>query len=425
MVMLLAIPTTVYLVSQQVQTSTKAEKSTTLAFSPVTKTASVGDKLNFDILLSPGTNLVNYVKVVIKYDPVIFSTDEKGFTVDPTSKLKLTGEPTVASGSVTMILAPTNPTDTVTTETKLGSIAFEVNSTSSTEAQISFDSTQTQIRSLGSSDAVTENVFLNGTPASVTITENGKQANDTNAAQAEDPTLTTPSANEEIPDQKPAFEGTAKPNSTVSITIHSSEAITAQVQTDTNGNWTYTPTTSLTPGSHTITISAPDSNGVLKTITQTFSVLAAQAQAAGADGTTPICDSLTSDVLANGKAPYTMSFTASGSDVNAVSKVTFNFGDGGTLAVTSGGGIGTATVSAKASHTYQTAGSYNATAVITNDSGGVSDPSTCTLAVTITGSSTSGSLSPLPKTGPSPAIVGVGALGGIIFLIGALFFFVL
>lgn len=422
--MLLAIPATVFLVSQQAQNSVKAEKSTTLSFSPISKSASTGENVNFDIYVSPGTNLVNYIKLVIKYDPTIFSADEKSFTIDPASKLKLTQGPTVASGSVTMVLSTSNPADSVNSESKLGSIAFNVTGTSSSEAQISFDPDLIQIRSLGSNDSILENVFLNGTPATVTILP-GDSANDTPTSDSTDaPTLLNPTSNEQISDQTPSFEGTAKPNETVSITIHSTQAITAQVKADSTGIWSYVPTTNLAPGNHTITISSKDSSGVLKTITQTFSVLAAQAQASGSTQR-PTCTTLTADVTTTGVAPYTLGFTADGTDTTGtIDKVNFNFGDGGSLDITQGGGIGTSTVSATASHTYLDSGSFNAKAILTNDRGSISDSSTCTLAVKITGSG-SGALSPIPATGPSPAVIGVGVLGGVFLLIGALLFFVL
>lgn len=422
--MLLAIPATVFLVGQQLQTSIKAEKSTTLSFNPVTKTASAGDKVDFDIFVSPGTNLVNYIKLVIKYDPSIFSADEASFVIDPDSGLKLIQGPTVASGNVTIALSTTNPTDYLNKEAKLGNISFGVIATSSSEAQLSFASNLVQIRSLGSNDGVLENVFLNGTPATVSILTSESASNVPTSDSASAPMLLNPTSNEKVSDQTPSFEGTAQPNETVNITINSPQTITAQVKADSTGNWSYIPTTNLTPGNHTITISSRDSNGVLRTITQTFSVLAAQAEASG-NTLGPTCTSLIADVTTTGEAPYTLGFTAGGSDTSGtIDKVSFNFGDGGSLDLTQGGGIGTSTVSTTASHTYLNPGSFNATAILTNDQGSISDTASCTLAVTITGSG-SGALSPIPATGPSPAVIGVGVLGGVLLLIGVLLFFVL
>lgn len=423
LVMLLAIPTTIFLVSQRVQNSVVAEKSTTLSFNPANKSVSVGDRVDFDIIVSPGTNLVNYVKLVINYDPSIFSADEKSFTIDPASKLKLTQEPNVASGSVSMVLSSSDPTDSINSEAKLGFITFNVVGEDSTETQISFDSNLIQIKSLGSNDSILENVFLNGTPATVTFLTSDSASNTTPSETNDSPTLLNPTSNEKVTDLTPVFEGTAQPNETVNITINSPQTITVQVKADSVGTWSYVPTTSLEPGEHTITISSRDSSGVLKTISQTFSVLAAQAEASG--GTGPTCTNLTSDVSTTGEAPYTLGFTAESSDTTStIEKATFNFGDGKSLDITQGGGIGTGTVSVKTSHTYLTPGSFSATATLTNDLGSISDASSCTLAVTITGSG-SGALSPIPATGPSPIIIGVGVLGSVLLIVGALFFFVL
>lgn len=92
------------------------------------------------------------------------------------------------------------------------------------------------------------------------------------------PQIITPKKDESFTDQQPQFKGTAAPKSTVSISIHSDQAITTQVTTDANGNWTYRPTTPLSPGQHTITITSPDQYGILHTLTQTFTVYAAGSQ---------------------------------------------------------------------------------------------------------------------------------------------------
>src|SRR5882724_51004 len=100
---------------------------------------------------------------------------------------------------------------------------------------------------------------------------------------SDEPTSTTPQIinpqdGESFKDPKPVFKGTAAPDAEVDIIIHSSEAISASVQTDSNGNWQYRPTTALTPGNHTITISTTDAQGFIKTITQSFVVYAEGSQ---------------------------------------------------------------------------------------------------------------------------------------------------
>ncbi len=92
------------------------------------------------------------------------------------------------------------------------------------------------------------------------------------------PTLITPKENQSFSDQQPVFQGTGQPNQTVKIEIHSDQTITAQVTADGNGYWSFRPATPLAPGVHTISITTPDANGILRTITQTFTVYAAGSQ---------------------------------------------------------------------------------------------------------------------------------------------------
>lgn len=87
------------------------------------------------------------------------------------------------------------------------------------------------------------------------------------------PQILTPAKNNEaFTDQKPLFQGTALPGETVTIEIHSEEAITATVKANASGRWSFRPPTGLTPGEHTITITTKDASGVMKTIKRTFVV---------------------------------------------------------------------------------------------------------------------------------------------------------
>lgn len=92
------------------------------------------------------------------------------------------------------------------------------------------------------------------------------------------PQIITPKKDQGFSDDQPLFRGTAQPNQDVEISIHSDEAISAKVVADANGNWTYRPDSSLSPGTHTITIKTKDSFGILKTITQQFVVYASGTQ---------------------------------------------------------------------------------------------------------------------------------------------------
>lgn len=92
------------------------------------------------------------------------------------------------------------------------------------------------------------------------------------------PIITTPTKNESFTDTQPQFTGKGLPNQTVTIEIHSNNVITATVTTDAFGNWIYRPTTPLSPGQHTLTITTKNAAGILQTIEQSFTVYAAGSQ---------------------------------------------------------------------------------------------------------------------------------------------------
>ncbi len=92
------------------------------------------------------------------------------------------------------------------------------------------------------------------------------------------PQILTPKKDQGFSDDQPLFKGTAQPKEEVEITIHSDNAINTTVTADANGNWAYRPDSSLSPGTHTISITTRDQFGILKTITQQFTVYASGSQ---------------------------------------------------------------------------------------------------------------------------------------------------
>lgn len=112
----------------------------------------------------------------------------------------------------------------------------------------------------------------------------------TSSAQVKKVEIQTPKKDQTFTDDKPLFKGTASPNENVEIVIHSDQALQAQTVADKNGNWSYRPSESLAPGTHTITITTRDISGILRTIRQSFVVYASGTQipnAAGSPTPTP------------------------------------------------------------------------------------------------------------------------------------------
>lgn len=143
----------------------------------------------------------------------------------------------------------------------------------------------------------------------------------------------------------------------------------------------------------------------------------------------PVCTALNVDRAATGDVPFSITFTAVGSDTDGtISKVTFNFGDGPVEDVTQSGGIGTNSVSAQASHTYNSPGTYTASAIITDNAGGVSSGTTCTQIITVNEAPTPTPLVPTPTlapSGPGDSVVSIGVIGAILTVLGAILFFAL
>ncbi|MFE8605091.1 adventurous gliding motility protein AgmC [Archangium violaceum] len=73
------------------------------------------------------------------------------------------------------------------------------------------------------------------------------------------PVVVSPAPNSIVDTLTPVISGTAEPHSTVTIIIDGTEVGTAT--TDASGNWSYTPTTPLTPGEHEVQVRATDEAG--------------------------------------------------------------------------------------------------------------------------------------------------------------------
>jgi len=85
--------------------------------------------------------------------------------------------------------------------------------------------------------------------------------------------ILTPKSDEKINTQRPQIIGRAPAGTEVSVEIHSSQVITGRTTAGEDGTFSYSVPTGLTPGEHTITVSATI-DGVLRQITKSFTVYA-------------------------------------------------------------------------------------------------------------------------------------------------------
>lgn len=386
-VILIAIPVTIFLVKQQQETRSQAEQATTLSFEPASTLqtplqAEKDDIVDLDLVVDPGANqnLVSFVKVEILYDPTKLATvaatpqepQRKSFA-EETSVMSLLEGPVYSEGKIVATLSVgVDPTKVIQTKTKIATLKFAaIDGTGSTPTEVSFSEGGTQVLSAGENDQANENVLAGTDSAFIAI----------------------------------AGEATTTTSPSPSLTVSPSVTVTPT-----------TPVLSTTPSQTATTSPTPTIIGD------------------AIENTPPVCTAFNVDRTTTGPAPFSITFTAVGTDSNGtISKVTFSYGDGQVDNVTQGGGIGTASVNASAAHTYQNAGTYTASAVLTDNNGGISS-GTCTQTITVDtalasgdggGTTTTTSDASLPATGPGDVILGIGGILGVLSIIGGIIFFAL
>lgn len=128
------------------------------------------------------------------------------------------------------------------------------------------------------------------------------------------------------------------------------------------------------------------------------------------------CSSLATDVT-KGNAPLSVTFTTVGNATNdSISKISINYGDGLVDSIASGSGIGTNSINAQTTHSYNRNGTFTATVALTTSAGQLSNPASCSQTITV-GSGVSGNL---PSTGPGQTLLLVGAAGAVLTVVGVL-----
>ena len=176
-VILIAIPFSVYIAQKRQTTTTQASKSTTLSFTPAETSVKTDEILSLDILLDPGTgssaNQVSYVKLSVVFDSAKFTATNDCLTPNPNSpntlKTILEDATCNEAGKASISLSiGADPTDVVTTKTKIAVLKLKA-ITPVSNTVIKFDTT-TQVLSIASSDQTSENVLSTTTDAKITIT---------------------------------------------------------------------------------------------------------------------------------------------------------------------------------------------------------------------------------------------------------------
>lgn len=161
---------TLLLVRQQQETRSKAQKSTTLSFSPSALQTVVGDTINLDVMLDPGSNLVSFTKLELVFDSTVLvpAAGAASFVWNQGAFREVLEGPTLIGNKFTISLSTgPDPTKVIAQPVNVGTMTFRASSPA-VASMVQFGTT-TEVLSIAPSDSASENVIANTVPASVTI----------------------------------------------------------------------------------------------------------------------------------------------------------------------------------------------------------------------------------------------------------------
>lgn len=300
--LLIAIPITVYLVGKQQETRSKAAPATTLTFIPTVVTKQVGEQFSISVQMNTGANNVAAAELHILFDATVLealSITSSNFAP------KIAASGVVSPGSASITVAAENTTTPINGTGTIAVIQFRGKAPTAIPSLIKFDST-TFVSGLGE---VTANVLTTTGISSVTIAGNASSTTSgissvldvSPTAAATTSSLITPTVSPlvvsptiapiatsgadiestlsiqveqdtaGIAPTTPLIQGTATPGSTVTIVIHS-DPITTVVTADASGAWSYQQEDPLESGDHTITATAEAPDGTTETTSLSFTV---------------------------------------------------------------------------------------------------------------------------------------------------------
>lgn len=193
-VLIIAIPVTIYLVSLQQKPKASSVPTTTLAFSPQTQSAKTGDNLSFDININPGSNSVSLVKILISYDDTKLSAADGSFVPNGSSFPSIVAGPTYEPGKISITMSIGANSQPINQPTKIGTVTFKALApTDTTSTQLTFGN-ETQVLSTGATDQFNQNVLSGTTPADISIASSQSVLTPTPAIAEVQTTTSTPSS---------------------------------------------------------------------------------------------------------------------------------------------------------------------------------------------------------------------------------------
>ncbi|MBI5620726.1 hypothetical protein HY949_03035 [Candidatus Gottesmanbacteria bacterium] len=296
LLLLVAIPITIFVAGQNQEIRKKAAPATTMAITPSSLTKQAGDVFTVEVAIDTGENQVVAAELHLTYDS---SKLEAQSITNGALFPNILASGTVEPGGAAITVGAADAKQPVRGTGTVATVKFLAKEKTDSPTAIKFTS-NTFVGGLGEGAS---NVLVGTTPSMITITKDIAQSTpsptptlvpvmnppDTLApasssgqtAQTPTPTPTsTPSAslsivspeeNNEPTTNRPTIQGKAAPGSTVTVTVYSTPQ-TATVVADQNGNWNYTPQVPLESGPHNVVVSTTDQIGQTVTATTAFVV---------------------------------------------------------------------------------------------------------------------------------------------------------
>jgi hypothetical protein len=312
--MLAAIPVTVYLVRQNQEQRTKAAPATTLAFAPATATKKVNDEFSLEVRINTAENQIVAAELHITFDPAVL---EAVSITNGALFPNILASGSIERGAASITVGAASATTPVTGTGTAAVLKLKAIAASTSPISVRFAPT-TFVGALGENAT---NVLVGSTPATITVSADGQASvltptptgaatqsaqltptptqSATQSAQATTSGLliTSPQEDDSLASDMPTIAGRATPGATVTLTIYS-EPITVTLTADANGNWSYTPTTPLVEGPHNVVASAQDpTSGETVTATTNFVVAAGGEGGGSTDSGIPVAGTVETTIL--------------------------------------------------------------------------------------------------------------------------------
>lgn len=281
------IPISIFVVMQQQELRKKAAPLTSLSITPSQNSKNVGDEFQVNIVIDTGNNPVILADMYLTYDATKLQFLSAVNSADFPNEQTPIGKPNGSFHYQLTTLSPQTPFVGIGT---VATVRFKAIAPTTTPISIVFTE---ESGVFGIQEGKT-NLLIGTTPATVTIGNGG--ATTPTVSQSVTPTtivstptntatpssgilsltVTSPVNGSTTADTTPLISGRGKPGSLITI-VSSPVGINGTTTADTDGDWTFTPTTAVGKGVYTLSITATDPvTGQIQTSNVSFTIGSAQ-----------------------------------------------------------------------------------------------------------------------------------------------------